>query len=429
MKIGLYNYGTRGDLQPFISLAIALHQRGHDVKIVCISPYAYDFSRYRQEFGLDIESILEPDFYRNHPLALNELDRNPQQVTKYFDYLHYCAHMGMRKLAKHSEVIISAAGAFEMHGYAEYYGKKLINLCLQYHLIPSSTRKPKYIQEDKDITAAWLDIEHHHFKQQEKTNQFRAHIGLPPLAHAYRETSYSNWLNLVAISQVFCERLSDGWSDKFRVCGYIPNQFFEAERPEPDGFLDFIAAGEAPVFFSMGSAAHFDKNPIERFSRVIAACRTLHKRLVIQLTNKEDITPLCDGDENIFVIKGETNHQKIMPHCAIIIHHGGTGTSHAACLSGRPSIVLHYWEDMPDWAEDMQLLGVAGDTLFAEDASTEWLVNQLRMLSGNVEIQRKAEEVGKRMRAEQPLKAAVEILEREFAALAWRQPNLAENAI
>lgn len=421
MKIGLYNYGTRGDLQPFISLAIALKKNGHDVRVVCISPYASDFSRYKKVFDLDIDSVLDADFYQHNPLLLNELERDPQQVTKYFDYLHYCAHVGMRDLVKYSDVIIAAAGAFEIHGYAEYYGKKMINLCLQYHLIPSCTKRPKYIHEQKDIAEAWLDIENHHFSQQEKVNKFRAHIGLAPLENAYRATSYSSQLNLVAISHVFCDQLSDGWSDRFKVCGYIPHQVFELEKPAPLGLDTFFASGDAPVFFSMGSAAHFDKDPIARFEKVIAAASAAGKRLIVQRTNNEDIASLYEGNERVFVIDGEIDHQKVMPHCALVIHHGGTGTTHAACLSGRPSIVLHYWGDMPDWAEDMKMLGVAGDTVYALDVTVEWLANEIQKVLSDQNMLRNAEEIGRKMRAENPLAKAIAILEQEFDALTFNR--------
>ena len=34
MKLALIAYGTRGDVQPFLSLAWALHERGHSVRLI-----------------------------------------------------------------------------------------------------------------------------------------------------------------------------------------------------------------------------------------------------------------------------------------------------------------------------------------------------------------------------------------------------------
>jgi sterol 3beta-glucosyltransferase len=428
MKFGLYNYGTRGDLQPFISLAIALKKRGHDVSVLCISPYPYDFSNYKRDFDLDIQSVLDADFYQKNLVKLNELDKDPKAVARYFAYLHYCAHVGMRKLAETSDVVIAAAGAYEVHGYTELYGKKMVNLCLQYHLIPSSTRKPKYIKEEKDVAQSWRDIEEHYSWQHERTNHFRSHIGLPPLENAYRHTSFSSVLNLVTISKVFCDRLSDGWSDKFKVCGYFPHQLATGTAPAPVGMAEFIAKGEAPIFFSMGSAAHFDKAPMTRFELVIAAARAIGRRLIIQCTNGEEIGHLCGDADDIFVIKGEINHQTVMPHCALIIHHGGTGTTHAACMSGRPSLVLHYWGDMPDWAEDMQALGVAGETIYAMDVTSEWLVDQMTKVLNDTAMAYRAKLVGEQMRAEDPLAEAVDILEQAFMPSSQPTAAIAEES-
>ena len=414
MKFGLYNYGTRGDLQPFIALAIGLKEKGHDVKLVCITPYPSDFSAYEREFGLTFEPVLTPDFYKNNPVSEYEQNKETQKIAQYYDSLFYSAHLGMRKLAQDSDVIIAAAGAFEVHGYAQKYGKKMVNLCLQYHLIPSSTRKPKYIKEDKSIEEAWRDIELHHAPQQAKINTFRSHIGLLPLSSAYKETAYSSVLNLVGISHVFCEKLKDGWDQTFKVCGYMNPPALESEQKIPDSLDEFLASGAPPAFFSMGSAAHFDENPLKRFKIVIDAMKVIGARVIVQCTDGEDISDLCLNNKNIYVISGVAEHRKIMPKCSVIIHHGGTGTTHAACLSGRPSIVLHYWGDMPDWAEDMKNIGVTCETIHAHELTCEWLVEQLNKILNNEAMLKTAMAVGKIMEKEQFISNAIKFLEDEF---------------
>ena len=36
LKIALYPFGSRGDVQPFVPLALALQERGHDVRIFAV---------------------------------------------------------------------------------------------------------------------------------------------------------------------------------------------------------------------------------------------------------------------------------------------------------------------------------------------------------------------------------------------------------
>lgn len=71
--------------------------------------------------------------------------------------------------------------------------------------------------------------------------------------------------------------------------------------------------------------------------------------------SKIDATMLPD---NFFVVR-ETPHTWLFPRCAVIIHHGGAGTTHTSALSGVPSIVLPFGADQMFWASRLTAAGVA----------------------------------------------------------------------
>lgn len=61
---------------------------------------------------------------------------------------------------------------------------------------------------------------------------------------------------------------------------------------------------------------------------------------------------------DVFVI-GPAPHEALFPHCALAIHHGGSGTTHSACRAGIPSLVMPFAADQFFWADRLHRLGVA----------------------------------------------------------------------
>ena len=53
MNIGIFTYGTRGDLQPYIALALGLKERGHEVTIAATE----DFKEFVESYGIDFQSL------------------------------------------------------------------------------------------------------------------------------------------------------------------------------------------------------------------------------------------------------------------------------------------------------------------------------------------------------------------------------------
>jgi len=58
-------------------------------------------------------------------------------------------------------------------------------------------------------------------------------------------------------------------------------------------------------------------------------------------------------------IVGAVPHEALFPRCRLIIHHGGSGTTHSACRAGVPSMVMPFAADQFFWARRLQRLGVA----------------------------------------------------------------------
>jgi UDP:flavonoid glycosyltransferase YjiC (YdhE family) len=62
---------------------------------------------------------------------------------------------------------------------------------------------------------------------------------------------------------------------------------------------------------------------------------------------------------------GSVDHRALFPRAAVVIHHGGAGTTHAACAAGVPSVVVSHVGDQRYWAGRLHRLGVAPPELEA----------------------------------------------------------------
>lgn len=64
MKLALTTLGTRGDVQPFVSLSLALMQRGHDVPLGAppnLIPFVEKCGVRASRIAIDSQAFLESD--------------------------------------------------------------------------------------------------------------------------------------------------------------------------------------------------------------------------------------------------------------------------------------------------------------------------------------------------------------------------------
>ena len=87
MNIGIFTYGTRGDLQPYVALALGLIDKGHKVTISATE----DFKDFVEGFGVPFQPL-----YGNAESMMNSTEgqsilksENPITLMKYyFKVLH-----------------------------------------------------------------------------------------------------------------------------------------------------------------------------------------------------------------------------------------------------------------------------------------------------------------------------------------------------
>ncbi|HEX2493951.1 MAG TPA: nucleotide disphospho-sugar-binding domain-containing protein, partial [Steroidobacter sp.] len=114
----------------------------------------------------------------------------------------------------------------------------------------------------------------------------------------------------------------------------------------------FLADGAPPIYVGFGSMVGFDS---DRLLDILIDGIDGRRALFFPGWSDIDAARLL---RNFHVI-GNTPHQWLFPRTAMVMHHGGAGTTHAAAAAGVPSIVLPFAGDQAFWAGRVRAAGVA----------------------------------------------------------------------
>jgi len=180
----------------------------------------------------------------------------------------------------------------------------------------------------------------------------RRRLGLPPGANPLIEGKFSPRLNLVLFSSVLQLPQPD-WPAGSRQTGFLFHEEASTETPLPGAVADFLAAGAAPIVFTLGSAAVFIPGGFYRESAL--AAQQLGRRALL-LVGKNPPPP--DLPPSILAWD-YLPYAKIFPSAAAVVHQGGVGTTAQVLRAGKPMLVVPFAHDQFDNAARVTRLGVA----------------------------------------------------------------------
>jgi UDP:flavonoid glycosyltransferase YjiC (YdhE family) len=115
---------------------------------------------------------------------------------------------------------------------------------------------------------------------------------------------------------------------------------FEPPRP----LLDFLAAGEAPIYVGFGSVVVEDPAALRRV--IFTALDKAGARGIVS----DGWAHLAGEDPppNVFLI-GDAPHDWLFARCRAVCHHGGAGTTAAGLRAGLPTVVVPFFGDQFFW--------------------------------------------------------------------------------
>ncbi|MUL36725.1 glycosyltransferase [Gloeocapsopsis dulcis] len=401
MEITILAIGSRGDVQPYVALGLGLQAAGHQIQIASYARFA--------------------DFVRSHGLNFAAVGTNPQQyiqaLAKNVDYWQiFCDNLEQLledcwSCCQGTEAIIYSQVALPGYHIAE----KLQVPCFAAFTNPLTRTRafphPLYTTPiNFGGTYNWLTyVVHEQLRWQsvrKKINRWRQDLNLPliPFTGFYSQLQQRQIPILHCFSPTVIPKPKD-WSDGAYVTGYWFLKEFQWQPPAD--LVDFIQSGTPPIYIGFGSMS--ERNPETVTSLVLDALMQTKQRGIL-LSNWGGLQNVSLPD-NVFPITGNIPHDWLFPLCRAVVHHGGAGTTAAALRAGVPSIVIPFGVDQPFWGQRVADLGVGTLPISQKELTRDQFVAAIQNVICNKNMRVTARALGDRIRAEDGVKRAVEIIQ------------------
>lgn len=426
LKVTISTFGSRGDVEPPLALAVGLQARGHEATLVAprayaawIRSYGVRWAELRFDFAAFMHSgeLLEP------------LRRGKQQA--YLRALGTGVRRGSREAlddfmdaAAGSEFIVQSACG---HGGVEIADRFELPMAFLYPYPYAPTRAfPSFFLPQRislgGLYNRWtqaivLRVMWRTYGP--PLNQWRAErLGLPPWR------SYAQMLNsreslatpnLIACSPTVLAKPAD-WSANHHVTGFLALPPSPAWTPPPE-LLNFLDRGPPPVYVGFGSMREGD--PERQTRAVLRALERCGRRGILLVGGGGALARVPAPDHVLYL--DNVPHRWLFPRVAAAVHHGGPGTLAAALHAGLPSVIFPHVIDQHGWAEQAAKLGVGINVAVLKDLRVEPLAAAIGKVIEDRALRERAAALGRIVRAEDGVGNAVELIERHAAGFRSRR--------
>jgi len=320
MRVLLSTYGSRGDVEPLVALAVQLRTLGADVRMC--APPDEEFTELLAREGVSPVPFDRPwRSWERPPTAEQRRQRVADFIAAQYDTLAGAA-------AGSDVIVATAMSQFVGPSVAEELGipYRCVLFC-------------------PDVLDG-LDGRSFEELFGEPINTHRASIGLPPVGDvgAFMFTGRP----LLAADPTL-----GPWRGPQRFdVGQTGAWILPDGRALPADLLTFLDAGEPPVYLGFGSMRTVGADSARA---AVEAIRAQDRRVLVG-RGWADLAPVDDQDDCLVI--GEVNQQTLFERVAAVVHHGGAGTTTTAARAGAPQLVVPQGGDQTYWARRVAELGI-----------------------------------------------------------------------
>jgi rhamnosyltransferase subunit B len=418
VRIVLSNIGTFGDINPLIAIALELKQRGHHPVMAVpalykpkIVPLGLEFHAVRPD--IDPEDKLQAemiyDVRKGTERGLREF-LFPALHETYNDLTHAATTPVRADLMLLGELNYAGPLVAEMTGipWASYILAPLSFFSA--YDPPVLPMYPRLARADKAVPGMGSAIRRLARLVSRKWPQpiydLRRELGLPRGSNPLFDAKHSPDLVLALFSRVLGQEQPD-WPANTRITGFC---FYDSDAGNaalPAHLEKFLAAGPAPLVFTLGSAAVLAAGRFYEYGA--RAAERLGMRAVLLIGSDPRNRPRYALSDSICVAE-YAPYSALFSRASAIIHQGGVGTTAQCLRAGKPMLIMPYSHDQPDNARRMRRLKVA--RIIQKRYFTPLRVaKKLRGLLEKPIYARRAEQIATRMRGENGVATACNALE------------------
>lgn len=417
-RIVLSTIGSLGDLHPYMAIALELKARGHQ-SVIATSDYyqekvvaaGIEFCPIRPKFNQDqmLETIKR----------VMNLKAGPEYIIRQMIVPH-CrdTYNDLTKAVEGAQMLVSQSLIYAAPLVVEKQKLKWVSAILQ----------PLSFFSGYDTLviapAPWLSTMNEHapwlFRQMLRLmkrttvswsapiHQLRKEIGLPPTQlNPIFEGQHSPQLVLALYSDLL-GKLQPDWPPIVIITGF---PFYDSNGSDdllPE-LEDFLASGEPPIVFTLGSAAVQDAGQF--YHQSAKAAEILGKRAILLIgDNRENLPEKLPGGIAAFPY---APFSRLFPRAAAIVHQGGIGTTGQALRSGKPMLIMPCGTDQPDNAARVERIG-AGRTISRDLYNAKSAAHELNILLTTPKYTERSALAAKQIHSENGIKSACDAIESQF---------------
>ncbi|KAK0546158.1 hypothetical protein OC845_004725 [Tilletia horrida] len=404
MKVFCLTIGSRGDVQPYISLGKALQAHGHGVTIVSHPEY----EKWVRGHGLDYRPvggdpgklmqlsvehrIFSPSFFR-------------ESIGKFRDWLDELLRESWEQ-CQGAELLIESPSTMSGIHVAEAlsipYFRAFTMPWTATSAYPQAFSVPPFEMGPSYNALSYTLFDSIMWRASSgQINRWRKHmLGLKSTDLAQLDTGKVPFIYNFSEAVV---PFPNDWGSRIAISGYWFLDTGASEWTPPEDLVAFIEKAKAEqkkiAYIGFGSITISD--PAAVTQAIYSAVKSADIRAVVskgwsarmqkgKAKDEEPTPPECYVVESI-------PHDWLFPRIDIAVHHGGAGTTGASLRAGLVTLIKPFFGDQYMWAARVQKLG-AGIRIGGLDASD--FSDALKKAAEDRVMVEKAQEVGRKIRAE-----------------------------
>ena len=371
LRVVLAPVGSRGDVQPMLALAQAFVVRGH-VPLIAAPP---NFETWVRSLGFDFAplGVDMQVFLAEHSDAMTG---NPvkmaQTMSRHFSEQIPLQAQQLTPVCRGADALLWGGLALAAPTVAEHLHLPVLGVLYTSCILPSSQHPPISIpwhglpnwmndllwRANRLLTDS-LGLD--------SLNTMRASFGLPPVDHLRR--LFEDYPLVIAADEVLFPP-DPLWQGRYPYANFI---FFDDPTPLDPELDAWLADGEPPVFVGFGSMSGEGTDRVEGMI-VEAVSATGHRCLVGAGWAGLGAGALPPG----WRVVRDAPHALLFPRTAVVVHHGGSGTTASALRAGVPQVLLPLILDQFHHAHRLHLAGIAPHPVPMESITAAELADAIR---------------------------------------------------
>jgi sterol 3beta-glucosyltransferase len=395
MKILILTAGSRGDVQPFVALAMRLQADGNSVLLNAPARFqsmadenGVPFAPMDDEFLSFKDSVENPGFglIKQVKPMLRRMMSDQWEAAQGFQpdaVVYHPKTLGAYHIAEKLDIPLFLS--MPLPAYTPT--REMANPIMPGN-VPGFLNKLTYGMT-RMVTMPFADV----------INDFRLNeLGLskryPKLGNDKVQMNGQPIPAVYSYSGHVVPEPSD-WPEHATASGYW---FLDAatDWQPPADLAAFLDAGPAPVYIGFGSMSAKDAAAKTRV--VLDGVQQSGQRAVIA-TGWGGLEKVDNAPESVYFLE-QAPHDWLFPRVAAVVHHGGSGTTAAGLRAGKPTMIFYWLGDQPFWGKRVHEAGAGPAPITQKQMTAENLANAIRTMVSDDSMRRQAEEIGAMLRAE-----------------------------